>query len=94
MKLGVVPLGIGRSVNRSERQCYSPEEVQHADSACPFCIVVNVKKGTLSQHFLTHVVPPLVAAPMLQHLHTHSRVICRGQRSVQWIKKTTELTVC
>ena len=25
-----------------------------------FCIGVMAKKGTLSQHFLTHVVPPLV----------------------------------
>ena len=24
-----------------------------------FCIGVNAKKGTLSQHFVTHVVPPL-----------------------------------
>ena len=28
----------------------------------PFCIDVMAKKGTLSQHFMTHVVPPLVAA--------------------------------
>ena len=25
----------------------------------PFCIGVMAKKGTLSQHFMTHVVPPL-----------------------------------
>ena len=25
----------------------------------PFCIGVMAKKGTLSQHFVTHVVPPL-----------------------------------
>ena len=24
-----------------------------------FCIGVNSKKGTLSQHFVTHVIPPL-----------------------------------
>ena len=30
-----------------------------ADLTCPFCIGVNAKKGTLSQHFVTHVVPPL-----------------------------------
>ena len=39
------------------------EEVRHAsqiaDSACPFCIGVNAKKGTLSQHFMTRVIPPL-----------------------------------
>ena len=36
------------------------EEVRHAsqnaDSACPFCIGAMAKKGTLSQHFGTHVV--------------------------------------
>ena len=40
------------------------EKVRHAsqiaDSACPFCIIgVNAKKGTLSQHFMTRVIPPL-----------------------------------
>ena len=25
-----------------------------------FCIGVMAKKGTLSQHFVTHVVPPLI----------------------------------
>ena len=25
----------------------------------PFCIGAMAKKGTLSQHFVTHVVPPL-----------------------------------
>ena len=34
----------------------NPEEVI-ADSACPFYIGVNAKKGTLSQHFVTRVVP-------------------------------------
>ena len=29
---------------------------QHA----PFCIGAMAKKGTLSQHFVTHVVPPLL----------------------------------
>ena len=28
----------------------------------PFCIGAMAKKGTLSQHFVTHVVPPLVCA--------------------------------
>ena len=28
----------------------------------PFCIDVMAKKGMLSQHFVTHVVPPLVRA--------------------------------
>ena len=36
---------------------------QNADSAYPFCIAHDGKKGTLSQHFMTHVVthvvPPL-----------------------------------
>ena len=27
----------------------------------PFCIGAMAKKGTLSQHFVTHVVPPLCA---------------------------------
>ena len=27
----------------------------------PFCIGAMAKKGTLSQHFVTHVVPPLAA---------------------------------
>ena len=40
------------------------EEVRHAsrnaDSACPFLYWLDGKKGTLSQHFVTHVVPPLV----------------------------------
>ena len=30
-----------------------------------FCIGVMAKKGTLSQHFVTHVVPPLVVAASL-----------------------------
>ena len=46
------------------------EEVRHAsrnaDSACPFCIGA---KGTLSQHFVTHVVPSL---PSPDHI-----VLCR-----------------
>ena len=28
----------------------------------PFCIGAMAKNGTLSQHFVTHVVPPLVLA--------------------------------
>ena len=44
---------------------YRSEEVRHAsqiaDSACPFCTRVNAKKGTLSQHFVMHIVPPLGA---------------------------------
>ena len=43
-----------------------PEEVRHAsrnaDSAYLFCIARDGKKGTLSQHFMTHVVPPLPCA--------------------------------
>ena len=42
------------------------EEVRHAsrnaDSAYLFCHRVRYKKSTLSQHFVTHVVPPLVLA--------------------------------
>ena len=42
---------------------YKAEEVRHAsriaDSACPFCIGVNAKKDTLSQHFVMCVIPPL-----------------------------------
>ena len=43
-----------------------PEEVRHMRhellTQCGlFCIGVNAKKGTLSQHFVTHVVPPLVS---------------------------------
>ena len=32
----------------------------------PFCIGAMAKKGTLSQHFVTHVVPPLVPDPFLR----------------------------
>jgi hypothetical protein len=46
-------------------QWCTAEEVRHAsrnaDSACPFCIAVMAKRVTLSQHFVTHVVPPLGA---------------------------------
>ena len=42
---------------------FNPEEVRHAsrnaNSAYLFCIARDGKKGTLSQHFMTHVVPPL-----------------------------------
>ena len=42
---------------------WEAEEAQHvsriADSVCPFCIGSRCKKGTLSQHFVTRVVPPL-----------------------------------
>jgi hypothetical protein len=42
----------------------TPEEVRHvsrnADSACPFCIAMMTKRVTLSQHLVTHVVPPLL----------------------------------
>ena len=45
------------------RRRVGAEEVRHAsrnaDSACPFCHRTNTKRGTLSQHFVTHVVPPL-----------------------------------
>ena len=33
---------------------------QNADSAYSFCIALDGKNGTLSQHFVTHVVPPLL----------------------------------
>ena len=39
-----------------------------------FCIGVNAKKGMLSQHFVTHVVPPLVAL----HGNTSQRAWGRG----------------
>ena len=32
----------------------------------PFCIGAMAKKGTLSQHFVTHVVPPLVVLPSIE----------------------------
>ena len=32
---------------------------QNADSVYPFCIAHDGKKGMLSQHFVTHAVPPL-----------------------------------
>ena len=39
------------------------QEVRHAsrnaDSLYLFCIARDGKKGTLGQHFVTHVVPPL-----------------------------------
>ena len=30
----------------------------------PFCIGTMAKRGTLSQHFVTHVVPPLVQSAL------------------------------
>ena len=33
----------------------------------PFCIGAMTKKGTLSQHFVTHVVPPLGLQHPLKH---------------------------
>ena len=45
------------------------EEVRHvsqnADSACLFRHHANTKRGTLSQHFVTHVVPPLHLWPLV-----------------------------
>ena len=44
---------------------HGPEEVRHASrrlmlsQRAPFCIGAMAKKGMLSQHFVTHVVPPL-----------------------------------
>ena len=32
---------------------------RNADSACPFCIDSNTKKGMLSQQLVTHIAPPL-----------------------------------
>ena len=44
------------------------EEVRHvpqnADSALPSHAI---QKGTLSQHFVTHVVPPLVLCMIMDH---------------------------
>ena len=37
---------------------------QHA----PFCIGAMAKKGTLSQHFVTHVVPPLIDRSQLVYV--------------------------
>ena len=36
---------------------------QHA----PFCIGAMAKKGTLSQHFVTHVIPPLECGLYRRH---------------------------
>ena len=53
-----------------------------ADLACLFCIGVNTKPGTLSQHFVMHVVPPLRRAYMrLVHVYEASvyaamRLVC------------------
>ena len=42
---------------------WSAEEVRHAHELLTqhalFSIGVDAKKGTLSQHFMTHIVPPL-----------------------------------
>jgi hypothetical protein len=38
----------------------------------PFCHHVNAKKGTLSQHFVTHVVPPLSAECLLAYCDLHA----------------------
>ena len=35
---------------------------RNVDSACPFLPCANTKRGKLSQHFVTHVVPPLKKA--------------------------------
>ena len=48
--------GVSRT-GGGQRRCEMPSPI--VDSACPFCIGVNAKKGTLSQHFVMHVVPPL-----------------------------------
>ena len=49
--------------NLDSAQRDEAEEVRHAsqnaDSAYPFCIACNGKKGMLKQHFVTQVVPPL-----------------------------------
>ena len=45
---------------------------RNADSACPFCHRANTKTGTLSQHFVTHVVPPLGVEPLLKKECTFS----------------------
>ena len=38
---------------------YDMRHERYADSAYLFCDHMRYKKGTLSQHFVTHVVPPL-----------------------------------
>ena len=58
------------------------EEVRHAsriaDSACPFCIGVNAKRGMLSQHFVTRVVPPLrLCLHVFGHAKSAFRDACR-----------------
>ena len=37
----------------------------------PFCIGAMAKKGTLSQHFVTHVVPPLAVVSCPDPTHSN-----------------------
>ena len=43
-----------------------------------FCIGVDAKKGTLSQHFFMHVVPPLCSLEYTPHKDRHFRLECSG----------------
>ena len=59
----------------------------------PFCIGAMAKKGTLSQHFVTHVVPPLqlgycIGCPRFLEM---SGVICLS-REPQYILLMCEAT--
>ena len=54
--------GVTQCGSSSSNNGLIAEEVRHvsqnADSASPFCIDYDTKKGTLSQQFVTHVAPP------------------------------------
>ena len=58
------------------------EEVRHAlrntDSAYFVCHHVQYKEGTLIQHFVTHVVPPLVCV----HVHACYSIHISGENGV------------
>ena len=71
---------------------------RNADSACPFFHHANTKRGTLSQHFVTHVVPPLGASILCTGRFTVVRVcgyscyiddlnlmtVCKELEEIQW----------
>ena len=41
----------------------------------PFCIGAMAKKGTLSQHFVMHVVPPLGYTMIMQFIHEYQNQV-------------------
>ena len=50
-------MGVARCPTILQRRCDMHHELLTQQAL--FCIGVDARKGTLSQHFVTHVVPPL-----------------------------------